>query len=70
MSIEDETLHCYFRYLEGSDVVMKLKGDIDYERHVLDGMLDDCWERVGDWQILGFLPIKPLNKLPEEIFAV
>lgn len=67
--VDDDRIHCYYRYLESVDHEGD-SGNITYERWTLDDMVTDCWNGVDDWDILGWLPIKPINSLPEELFVI
>jgi hypothetical protein len=73
IDLDDEAIyddiHCDYRYLE-SPVYKGKAGSIQYTRCELDSLISDCWYQWNDWGFLGWLPIKPLNKLPEELFVI
>lgn len=66
---DNEYVTCYYNYLENPNGAKK-SGIIDYTRWNLDDMIRDCWNEKSSWRLLGWIPIKPLNDLPEELFTI
>ena len=61
-------LGLFFKYRESWD------GGDDFEtvwiQETLDDLVEDCWNCEQGWEFLGWIPIEPLNELPDEYFRI
>jgi hypothetical protein len=65
----DEDIQCKYRYLESPPAGCR-SGEASYPRQELDDLIRNCWYQWDDWGFIGWLPIKPLNTLPEDLFVI
>ena len=62
-------IKCFYRYVEPS-AAHKLNGTVRWEKWALDDMLRDAYYGDNGFELLGWIPIKPINSLPEELFTI